>query len=66
MRSERRTRRYVQRHWLTLLWPVMRYSNSRNAYVLRGVGRRVGPVLRVERRHMTLYRPVERRRRVIA
>jgi hypothetical protein len=56
----------VQRHWLTVLRPIMRYSNSRNAFVLRLVGRRFGPVLRVERRHMSLYRPVERRRRVVA
>jgi hypothetical protein len=31
---------------LTVLKPVLRYSASRDAYVLRGVGNRVGPVLR--------------------
>ena len=30
--------------------PFLRYSPSRRAYVLRGVGRHVGPVLRVDRR----------------
>jgi len=33
-----------------LMRPVLRYSVSRDAYVLRGVGRHVGPVLRVDRR----------------
>jgi hypothetical protein len=30
---------------LTLLWPLFRYSMSRDAYVLRLVGNRAGPVL---------------------
>ena len=30
-----RTRRYVAKHWFTLLGPVLRYSYSRDAYVLR-------------------------------
>jgi hypothetical protein len=45
-----RTRRYVARYWLALLRPLFRYSHSRDAYVLRGVGRSFGPVLRPERR----------------
>jgi hypothetical protein len=45
-----RTRRYVGRHWLALLRPLFRYSYSRDAFVLRIVGRSVGPVLRAERR----------------
>jgi hypothetical protein len=45
-----RTRRYVARHWLVLLRPFFRYSYSRDAFVLRGLGRSVGPVLRAERR----------------
>jgi hypothetical protein len=45
-----RKRRYVARRWLTLLSPALRYSYSRDAYVLKGVGRSVGPVLRQERR----------------
>lgn len=50
MRTNQRPRRYLTRHWLTLLTPAFRYSSSRGAYVLRGVGNRVGPVLRVDRR----------------
>jgi hypothetical protein len=45
-----RKRRYVSKQWFTLLSPLLRYSYSRDAYILRGVGRRVGPVLRPERR----------------
>jgi hypothetical protein len=45
-----RKRRYVSKHWFNLASPLLRYSYSRDAYVLRGVGRRVGPVLRPERR----------------
>jgi hypothetical protein len=50
MRTNQRPRRYVSSHWLTLLTPIFRYSFSRDAYVLRGLGNRVGPVLRVDRR----------------
>jgi hypothetical protein len=50
MRTVRRPRRYVPRHWLLLMRPLLRYSEARDAYVLRGVGRRVGPVLRADRR----------------
>jgi hypothetical protein len=50
MRNSHRPRRYVASHWLTLLMPVLRYSFSRDAYVLRGVGNQVGPVLRLDRR----------------
>jgi hypothetical protein len=50
MRTVRRPRRYVSRRWLALLGPVLRYSASRDAYLLRGVGRRYGPVLRLDRR----------------
>jgi hypothetical protein len=45
-----RRRRYLSHRWFTLLSPLLRYSYSRDAYILRGVGRRVGPVLRPERR----------------
>jgi hypothetical protein len=50
LRTVRRPRRYVAGHWLALLRPLLRYSASRDAYVLRGVGRYVGPVLRLDRR----------------
>ncbi len=33
-----------------MLRPFVRYSSSRDAYVLRGVGRQFGPVLREDRR----------------
>jgi hypothetical protein len=33
-----------------LMRPILRYSVARDAYVLRVVGRRVGPVLRLDRR----------------
>ena len=35
---------------LVALRPALRYSLARDAYVLRGVGRRMGPVLRIDRR----------------
>jgi hypothetical protein len=50
-----------------LLRPVLRYSSSREAYVLRGVGREVGPVLRVDRRARRRgFVEVERRRTSVA
>jgi hypothetical protein len=49
MRSARR-RRYVARHWLLVLGPVLRYSPTRDAFVLRVVGSSRGPVLRPDRR----------------
>ncbi len=50
MRTVKRQRRYIARHWLALLRPVLRYSHTREAFVLRGVGSNVGPVLRADRR----------------
>jgi hypothetical protein len=50
MRSVPRKRRYVAAHQLFLLRPVLRYSATRDAYVLRLVGNATGPVLRVDRR----------------
>jgi hypothetical protein len=47
---------------------MFRYSYSRDAFVLRGVGRSLGPVLRVDRRRRR-GRPsdgIERRRARIA
>jgi hypothetical protein len=41
----------VGRHWLFVLRPLLRYSATRDAFVLRFVGRSAGPVLRVDRRH---------------
>jgi hypothetical protein len=56
-RTEPRPRRYVARQWLSLLKPLFRYSYPRDAFVLRVVGRHVGPVLRPDRRREP--RPVE-------
>jgi hypothetical protein len=53
MRNVRRQRHYVGRHWLVMMKPVLRYSHTREAFVLRGVGSSVGPVLRLDRRRAT-------------
>jgi hypothetical protein len=66
MRTAKRPRRYVARHWLLLVRPVFRYSAVRDAYVLRVVGRRVGPVLRLDRRHEQRLDGVERRHTSVA
>ncbi len=50
MRSQR-PRRYVAPSAFRLLRIALRFSASRDAYVLRFVGNRHGPVLRVNRRH---------------
>lgn len=50
MRTVKRPRRYVARHWLVMASPLFTYNFSRDAYVLRGIGKRVGPVLREDRR----------------
>ena len=48
-----------------LLWPAFRHNHHRDAYVLRMVGRRVGPVLRPDRRARRegTVEGVDRRRR---
>ncbi len=65
MRTVRRPRRYIDRQWLILLRPALRYSRTRDAYVLRGVGHARGPVLRVDRRDPAErgFQGIERRRR---
>jgi hypothetical protein len=45
-----RRRREVPRWAITLLSPLFTYNEHRRAYVLRGIGTRRGPVLRVRRR----------------
>jgi hypothetical protein len=50
MRRVKRPRRYVRSRWLTLLSPVFTYNYRRKAFVLRGIGQQLGPVLRVDRR----------------
>jgi hypothetical protein len=46
MRDTPRPRRVVGPFTFALLRPVLRYSYSRDAYVLRVVGNALGPVLR--------------------
>lgn len=50
-RAYPRPRRRVAWWMIVLLWPMMRYSTSRQAYVLRRVGQHLGPVLTAEPRH---------------
>jgi hypothetical protein len=50
MRIERRPRHYLPPYLMLLLRPLLRYSHTRDAYVLRAVGSRRGPVLRADRR----------------
>ncbi len=40
----------MAKHWLLLLRPLFGYNFTRDAYVMRVVGLRFGPVLRVDRR----------------
>jgi hypothetical protein len=61
MRTIRRPRRYIAAHWLALLRPVLRYSSSRDAYILRLIGSQRGPVLRADRRRRRTFDGVERR-----
>jgi hypothetical protein len=64
MRSVGRPRRYVARFWLVLFRPFLRYSVTRDAFVLRVVGRSAGPVLRPNRRRhrRASFEGAERRR----
>jgi hypothetical protein len=64
MRTVKRPRRYIARHWLLLMRPLTRYSAARDAYVLRLIGGSWGPVLRVERRRRHAFEGVERRGRI--
>ncbi|MDQ6841501.1 MAG: hypothetical protein M3025_03640 [Actinomycetota bacterium] len=62
MRTDPRTRRYLPPSALALTRPILRYSYGREAYVLRLVGKRGGPVLRRERRtRQLLYSGPDRR-----
>jgi hypothetical protein len=45
-----RQRRYVSPAAITLCKPMLSFDLPRDAYVLRAVGRRFGPVLREDRR----------------
>jgi hypothetical protein len=50
MRTARRTRRYIAPSLFVIVTPAFRYSRTRDAFVLRGVGSSFGPVLRIDRR----------------
>jgi hypothetical protein len=65
MRSVGRPRRYVARYWLLLLKPALRYSTTRDAFVLRGIGNSRGPVLRPDRRkrQQRTFEGIDRRTR---
>jgi hypothetical protein len=52
VRTVERKRHHIGHTTLVLLKPVVRYSYTRDAFVLRGVGQRVGPVLK-EKAHDT-------------
>jgi hypothetical protein len=60
----KRPRRYVARHWLLLVRPLLRFSRGRDAFVLLLVGGRFGPVLRSDRRltRRREFEGIERRR----
>jgi hypothetical protein len=47
MRDTQRDRRRIRPSTLVVLRPLFRYSAGRDAYVLRIVGNRFGPVLEV-------------------
>lgn len=47
MRESPRPRHLISRRQLTMLRPLLRFSAGRQAYVLRGVGRYVGPVFQL-------------------
>ncbi len=65
MRSIPRPRRYIAPPLLFVLRPLLRYSATRDAFVLRGVGSHRGPVLRPDRRRRTqgAFEGIDRRAR---
>ena len=46
LRAKPRRRRHVAPWVLRVLRPVFVYNHNRDAYILRAVGKRIGPVLR--------------------
>ncbi|WP_372790570.1 hypothetical protein [Paraconexibacter sp.] len=51
--SAPRARTPISRTKLALLRPILRYSQGRDAYVLRAIGNHRGPVFKAERRRIT-------------
>lgn len=66
MRNQARTRHYLSPAMVALLRPSFRYSEGRDAYVLRLVGHTTGPVLKVNRRRTQQAIPGPDRRRASA
>jgi hypothetical protein len=67
MARAQRRRHYVSGAVLALVTPLFRYSQTRDAYVLRVVGNSHGPVLRRERRSARRdYQGTERRQQLSA
>ncbi len=60
-----RPRHYVSRPALVLLRPLLRYSPTRDAYVLRLIGNARGPVFRRERRRAQREHSGPERRRLV-
>jgi hypothetical protein len=56
MRTTHRTRHQAGPFFLFLLRPFLRFSNSRDAYILRFVGGRTGPVFQRRRSGPTARR----------
>jgi len=54
LRRRTRKRRYVSPWLLAVLRPFFRRCDFRRAWILRGVGNRIGPVLRLDRRRQQL------------
>ncbi len=64
MRSIPRPRRYIAPPLLFVLRPLLRYSATRDAFVLRAIGSHRGPVLRPDRRRrgtQTAFEGIDRR-----
>jgi hypothetical protein len=61
-----RPRRYVPRYQLILMRPLLRYSPTRNAFVLRFVGNHTGPVLLRDFRHSRRAYSGRERRQTLA
>jgi hypothetical protein len=63
MRTVPRPRHYVSPRRLAICRPLLAFDEWRGAYVLRGLGHRLGPVLREDRRsgHGILYEGPDRR-----
>lgn len=65
MARAQRPRHYVSRSALAVLRPLLRYSPTRDAYVLRLIGNARGPVFRRERRRAQREHNGPERRRLV-